>query len=812
MAGTPEHVPGPAAGWHQEAGLITLRCVQGASLRIHVLSDRILRFRFSPDGYFPDDFSYTIDPAFHPRTVSLSVSEMDAALQIRTAAAVCRIRLDSLHTTLEDLDGKIILEDDKGFHWREAEQGNPLVLMSKRARPGERYFGLGDKSCAANLRGKRLQNWNHDCFGYTETTDPLYRSIPFYYGLHEGTGYGVLFDNSFRTWFDFAMERDNAASFWAHGGEMDYYVLCGPSLLEVAEQYAQLTGRPELPPRWALGFHQCRWSYFPEARVREVAATFRSLRIPCDALYLDIDYMDGYRCFTWNRDHFPDPGRMIRDLAAEGFQTVVIIDPGIKIDPDYPVFREGLARQIYLRRTDGPFAQGKVWPGECYFPDFTRPEARAWWAEQFRDLIRVDGVAAVWNDMNEPAIFDVESRTLPDDVRFDCDGHPCSHARAHNVYGMQMARATLEGLQRFGYPKRPFVITRASFAGGQRYSAVWTGDNVASWAHLRLASLQCQRLSISGYSFTGSDIGGFNGLPDGELFVRWLETGIFHPLCRVHSIGYHDFGNSAIDEDAVAANAARSIRNQEPWSFGEPFTALARKIIGLRYRLLPALYTAMWQYVTRGTPVLRPLYFGCQADPGAWDREEEFLAGDHLLVCPVSAQGVIVQELYLPAGRWHRFRTGEALEGGRLHREPALPGRIPMFVRAGAALPWGPVRMHTGETGLEPAVLRVYAPSGSTVRSEWYEDAGEGYAFRSGGFLLRTFEVAGDAQQCSIRQSRAGSYPPEAPALKIELYGVDAARFTCEADGKPLRAWRNGPCIECWVPEGFGEFRIVAQP
>ena len=496
-------------------------------------------------------------------------------------------------------------------------------------------------------------------------TDPLYRAIPFYYGLRNGIGYGIFFDNTFRTFFDFASERSDVTSFWAHGGEMNYYFIYGPSLMEVAEGYTQLTGTCEMPPMWALGYHQCRWSYYPESRVRELADNFRRRKIPCDALYLDIDYMDGYRCFTWNNEHFPKPAQLIRDLDDEGFRTVVIIDPGIKIDPGYEIFDQGLANDYFCRRTDGPYVKGNVWPGECYFPDFTNPEVRNWWSGLFRDLIRKDGVSGVWNDMNEPALFDTSDRTVPHDVRHDYDGNPCSHRKAHNIYGMQMSRATYEGVKRYLYPERPFMITRASYSGGQRFASVWTGDNTSSWEHLRLANLQSQRLSVSGFSFVGSDIGGFNDLADGELFVRWLQCAIFHPLCRAHTMGDHGHGAAEIDTEAVEAKAAQVNSDQEPWSFGEEYEAVARKAIEFRYQILPLIYTAFWQHIQYGTPIIRPLAFLDHTDHETYGRMDEFSLGDHLLVCPVLQPESESRKLYLPHGKWFNYYTSEAIVGGQ---------------------------------------------------------------------------------------------------------------------------------------------------
>ncbi|MBC7448124.1 MAG: DUF4968 domain-containing protein, partial [Hymenobacteraceae bacterium] len=511
-----ERAPGQAISGQPVPGTtdFLFRCADGCALRLYVVSDKVLRFRFAPTGAFPADFSYAIDAAFRPTPPDfLEFKERPEFWRITTDRLICTITKDGLKARILDRSGTVLSEDERGFHWEfDAESGNDIVKLTKRVQAGEHYYGLGDKAANANLRGQRFSLWSTDRYGYEKNSDPLYKNIPFYISLQQRVAHGIFFDNSFGSTFDFAAERTNVTSFWAQGGELNYYFLYGPSLLEVTEEYTCLTGRPELPPLWALGYHQSKWSYTPDSQVRALAARFRAERIPCDALYLDIDYMDGYRCFTWHPERFPDPRGLADALATDGFQLVVIIDPGIKIDPDYAVYQQGLAHDLFCRRPDGPLLLGTVWPGLCCFPDYTNPKARAWWTTLFPSLIDA-GVAGVWNDMNEPAVF--ETGTFPSDVRHDYDGHPCSHRKAHNIYGMQMARATHEGVKAAVYPRRPFTITRSMYSGGQRYAAVWTGDNIASWEHMWLANIQCQRLSISGVSFTGSDVGGFIDQPTG---------------------------------------------------------------------------------------------------------------------------------------------------------------------------------------------------------------------------------------------------------------------------------------------------------
>jgi alpha-glucosidase len=807
VANHTELYPGTLSNWKRVDQDFWFYCDNGAILHLSVLSANVLRFRFTTEPFFYPDFSYAIDPKFQPEQTALRIRERESYISIKTPSLECRLTKDGLKTTFNTLKGDLILDDDKGFHWEPSPWGGNIVQMSKRAQPEEYYYGLGDKTCHLNLRGERLQNWVTDCFGYNSHTDPLYRAIPFYYGLHEGNGYGVFFDNSFRTHFDFAKERHDTTSFWAQGGEMNYYFIYGPELINVAERYTELTGRPEMPPMWALGFHQCKWSYYPESTVKAIAAEFRERQIPCDAIYLDIDYMDGYRCFTWNHERFPDPSRMVRELKEQGFRTVVIIDPGIKIDLDYEVFQEGLEKGYFCTRPDGEFVKGKVWPGECFFPDFTRAEVRDWWENLFRDLIRKVDVDGVWNDMNEPAVFDVANRSFPDDVRHDYDGHPSSHRKGHNIYGMQMSRASYDGVKHYTYPKRPFMITRASYAGGQRFAAAWTGDNNANWEHLHLASIQSQRMSISGFSFIGSDIGGFNDKPSAELFTRWLQLAIFHPLFRVHSIGHHQHGGEEVDEDAVAASEAANRIDQEPWSFGEKYTAINKQTIELRYKMLPTMYTAFWQHVTHGTPVLRPLSFMDQHDPETLHRMEEFSLGDHLLACPISEEGADGRYIYLPKGIWYDYHTEQPIPGEQEIWIEAALDQIPMFVRSGGIIATAPVMQHTGEKPIEQMTLHAYYKNG-TEDSQLYWDEGDGYNYEQGRYILHNFRLKGTARSLSITQEREGLMEPEYKTFRLVLHGMLYRSRVCLVDGQETKIHFTPLTTEVEVPWDFATLVI----
>ena len=750
-----------------EPGVVELLTDNQVLLRIHVIEAGMLRFRFSAEGRFENDFSYATDPAFQPEIPAHEVIEFGDGVAIRTELLSVRIARNGLKTIISDAHtGKILCADEKGFHWHDNKTfGGEVVKMSKSYQQGEHFYGLGDKSCDLNLRGRRFTLWGSDTYAYGPNTDPLYKNIPFYIGMHRGGCYGMFLDNTFRSNFDFGADQPNRIVFGAEGGEMNYYFFHGHTPLDVVRGYTRLTGRPGMPPLWTLGYHQCKWSYYPDAAFRAIGDGFRKRSIPCDALYLDIDYMDGYRCFTWDAERFPDPKKLVNDLESDGFKLVVIIDPGLKIDPGYSVWQDGIANDVYCRRQDGNLFKGSVWPGLCHFPDFTRPDVREWWAEQFKELIDDVGVRGVWNDMNEPAVF--EEGTFPHDVRHDYDGHPCSHRKAHNIYGMQMVRGTQEGLRRFGGGKRPFSITRSAYAGTQRFACAWTGDNVASWEHLHLASLQCQRLAISGMSFVGSDVGGFIETPSPELYLRWVQMAVFHPFFRTHSSGDHG--------------------DQEPWSFGEDTTSLVKEAIELRYRLLPVIYTTFRQYVTDCTPMLRPLPLVAHDDPDAYWRSAEFYFGDHLLVIPMTREGEDGRFLYIPDGDWFSYHDDTKPKSVRKDIWVDCPlNRIPVFVHAGAVLPHWPLQQYVGEIEHPEPELHTWHKTGKET-SQWYEDAGDGEAWREGEYRESTFQVSGTETTLTLERTWEGTWLPGYTRLHLVLRGLPAGweALSLEADGKP---------------------------
>lgn len=786
----PQRIIQLVQSWEKKGSRYYFKC-DDKVLEVSVYASNIVRFRYSPDGRFEDDFSYALkkeEPPENPN-YEFELKEVEDRFYISTSEIDVEIS-KTLHITIRDKQGKLINEDEAGVTWEDNHQyGGHVVHCTKKIQEQEEFFGLGDKPCRSHLRGLRAEMWGSDTYGYEKNTDPLYKNIPFYYGLQHEVAYGVFFDNTFRTRFDFGHERSDICHFWSEGGEMNYYFIYGPDLLRVAESYTALTGRPDMPPLWALGYQQSKWSYFPEQKVKDIAAEFRSRKIPCDVIHLDIDYMDGFKCFTWDPERFPDPKRMVAELEADGFKTVVILDPGLKIDKSYDLYIEGVENRMFCRRADGPLMKGKVWPGDCHFPDFTNPKVREWWAGLFEAFME-SGVHGIWNDMNEPAVLEVG--TFPDDTRHNYDGHPCSHRKAHNVYGMQMARSSYNGAKKAIFPRRPFMLTRSGYAGVQRYAAVWTGDNLATWEHLWIANIQCQRLSISGISFAGSDVGGFIGECSPELMVRWMQLAAFHAVYRTHS--------------------SRDYGAREPWTFGEPYTKAIRTAIQTRYNFLPYLYTQFWKYHTEGTPVLRPLCFLDQSDRETYYRQDEFGVGNHVVVCPITQPGVEERQMYLPEGKWYNYWNDEVQIGKQEFTTKVELGTWPIYVKAGAVIPQYPAVQNTSELDLKYLYLHVYVGEGPCT-SELYEDAGEYYDYEQGNHRIRTFTVKREGTGLRISQLQKGRFNVSYSTLKLFIHGMDFQPGELTVDGRIKSAYRtDAGGRDVWILSVDETFETIIIP
>ncbi|MEO7660710.1 MAG: glycoside hydrolase family 31 protein [Pyrinomonadaceae bacterium] len=770
---------------------IVLATTSRAGVSIEFIGAEVIRVRVAPNGKFERDQSYAIDGFDKFAAPKIAITQNPSTITL-TSLDGTRVTINKSQFSLRvtDNQGNILIRNDDAHPTGFDRVTGEIQTNILRRSEVETYYGFGEKAFAEMSRnGKFIVNWNTDTFSYTVGMDPLYQSIPFFTALYDGRAYGLYFNNTFRTWFDMGAKSPEAYSFGANGGELDYFVFTGGrdgSPRSVLSAYAKLTGSAPLPPIWALGNQQSRWSYFPESRVREIAAGFRKNQIPADVIYLDIDYMDGYRVFTWDKKRFPDPPKLISDLRQDGFRTVLIIDPGIKVDSDYSIYNDGRQKNVFVKNPDGSELNRDVWPQASAFPDFTDAKARDWFGEKFKAHID-EGVAGFWNDMNEPGVFTSDktekpdimhhpAKTFPYDTPHKGDGLAGTHRRYHNVFGMLMARSTFEGVRKLSPEKRPFVLTRAGFGGIQRFSAVWTGDNYASWDHLALTIPMLTNLSVSGVSFVGSDVGGFNDRPSGELYTRWLQAAVLTPFLRSHSVGWAG--------------------NKEPWEFGDEFTAINRAAVELRYRFLPYLYTLFRDHERTGEPVMRPLWYEFPADKKTYLVSDEYLLGGDILVAPVVKEGLRSRRVYFPSGTaWVNWWTGERHEGGTEQTIDAPLDRLLIFARAGAIIPTQGVVQHTGQMPGSPVTLNVIAGASSekpVVRS-LYQDAGEGYAYRHNGWReiefehrpgLLTIRRSGDFSGQSIRFFEAIGI---ATVPKQMLANGREVKFTYDAAEKRVR-------------------------
>ncbi|GAC1470343.1 MAG: glycoside hydrolase family 31 protein [Ktedonobacteraceae bacterium] len=730
----------------------------GPRVAVTILTDHILRVRLAPEGTFAARHSWAAARADNEfAETAFEIEESSQALVLRTTSLSVRIERERGNISFADAQGQPFCADDAGMQWSRSAAEPYRVACAKRIEAGEHFFGFGQRGGQLDKLGKHLINWATDPpTGHGTGTDPLDLAIPVFLALRPGLAYGVFFNNTWRSHFDIGATRPSVWQMEAAGGELDYYVIYGPTPEQVSEGLGTLLGTPPLPPRWALGYHQSRWSYMTEEKVRELAAKFRTRDIPCDVIHLDIDYMDGYRVFTWHPQRFPDPQSMIDDLRRTGFHLVTIIDPGVKSDPEYRVYHTGLEHDMFIHRADGTVFHGYVWPDDAVFPDFTRPEVREWWGDMQKALVDV-GVSGIWNDMNEPPVFELpfsqglsKVGTIELDAIQGPESERTTHAETHNLYGSGMARACYEGLRRHAAEERPFVLTRSGFAGVQRWGACWMGDNTSWWEHLEMTMPQLMNMGLSGVPFVGTDIGGFNGNASGELFARWMQLGALSPFSRGHT--------------------STATELHEPWAFGPRVEAICREFLRLRYRLLPYLYTLFWEAAQRGIPVLRPLLYHFPNDPATYQLHDQVLLGPSLMAAPVYHPGREHRHVYLPEGAWYDWWTDERINGPAHLLAHAPLERMPLYVRAGALIPSGPDLHYADEHPLDPLTLDLYPGDGTLTL---YEDDGHTFAHEQGHFSTTRYTLRQTADQLVLEiEARAGAYHPPARQLLIRVHAA----------------------------------------
>ena len=744
-------------------------CESGESrLAISVLAPNLMRVRLAPTGEFMPRRSWA---------VALDDGEWDKVnFDFKETAETVEIETEKMRISLQknpcciqcfDKEGRPFCQDtEMGMGWRMG-----AVSAWKRIEADEHFYGFGERTGFLDKLAEVKTNWAIDSLDFGALTDEMYQAIPVFIALRPSVCYGIFFNTTFWSQFDIGAEQPGVLQMETRGGELDYYIIYGAEIAEILHTYTQLTGRMPLPPKWALGYHQCRWSYESETEVRKLAQEFRKRQIPCDVIHLDIDYMRGYRVFTWSPKRFPDPVKLIGDLKQNGFKTVTIIDPGVKYETeaDYHVFDEGIKNDYFVRKADGQLFHGYVWPDKAVFPDFMRSNVQKWWGDLQKSLTDI-GVAGIWNDMNEPALDDRPFGDPGNKIWFPIDAPQgdisdrATHLETHNLYGLSMAKACYEGLQKHRSNQRSFVLTRSGFAGIQRWSSVWMGDNQSLWEYLETSLPMLCNMGLSGVAFVGCDIGGFAGNATAELFARWMQVGMLYPFMRGHS----------------ALNTSR----HEPWVFGERVEKICREYINLRYQLLPYIYTLFWEAATTGAPILRPLLYHFPNDPKTYTIYDQVLLGSSLMAAPIYRPGIEHRAVYLPAGIWYDWWSGDRYEGPITILAHAPLEKMPLYVRAGAIIAIGPIMQYTDERPLDRLTLRIWPGNGEFTL---YEDDGNSFEYKTGGWSTTTYRVKPEKENIIVEiGARQGQFSPASREVIVEVVGMGERQFQDDGTAKQL--------------------------
>jgi alpha-glucosidase len=641
--------------------------------------------------------------------------------------------------SIEEITGKLLRQDNppvrKGNGWS----------LSTNLHPDEHIYGLGERAGNFNLRPGTYQCWNTDAGGsYSSGDDPLYIATPIYLSISSQGRYLVYFENSFPS--EFSIKDTLQASF--SGGMLRYYVILG-SLNEIYTLLFELIGYPCMPPRWVFGYHQSRWGYKNEAEIRELVKNFDEHNLPLSAIHLDIDYMKRYRVFSINKSSFPSLKQLTADLDKKGIKLVASINPAVKRDKHYEIYSDGLAKDIFCKLPSGQPFTGVSWPGWSVFPDFTKYEARKWWQEQYGALLS-QGIAGIWHDMNEPSSFAAwGDKTFPANIIHSMDGAGGDHLEAHNLYGLLMNQAGYDGINKYFPNKRPWQFSRAGWAGLQRYAWNWTGDIESTWKALKMTLPMILGLSLSGHCFSGADIGGFSGDPSAELYLRWFQLSCFLPLFRTHS--------------------AVGTKSREPWVFGEPTTNIIRKYLQLRYKLIPYIYTAAWDAVNNGIPIIRPIFWDEPSNEVLWDTNDSFLLGSCLLIAPIQEENARNRSVIFPEGKWFSFWDDQAYQGISIHEIRADLEMIPIFIKAGSILPM--------EENNELS-LHIYPKVEGNSINQIYFDDGDGY----GSWRLDRFHSTYYRNHAEVFWDISGEYQFPYSTINLHFHGNNPTEV--RIDGK----------------------------
>ena len=707
-----------------------------------VYSPNVVRIRMDKQ-VLKKDFSYAV--VSEPMQTKAIITQSANDVTIVTDSMKVVFTKRPYTVAFYNNEGAIINEDEAGLttSWLGDE-----VTTYKKMQEGERFIGLGEKTGDLDRKGNGYTNWNTDAYGYSTGQDPIYSTIPFYIGIHHNVNYGIFMDNTYQSDFNFGASNDRFSSFGARGGEMNYYVIYHKSVADIIKSYTALTGRMKLPPLWSLGYQQNRYSYYPDTEVLRIAQTLREKKIPADGITLDIHYMDKYQLFTWNKERFPNPKGLTDQLKSMGFKTTVIVDPGIKIEPGAPAYERGLKAGIYLKYTDGKNYAGQVWPGWCNFADFTSEAGRKYWKSEMKFFVD-NGISGVWNDMNEIATW---GQKMPSNIVFDFEGRKASHLEGRNVYGLEMIRSSYEGYREQSSTERPFVLTRAGYAGLQRYAAIWTGDNRSEDSHMMAGVRLINSLGLSGVSFTGMDVGGFTGNPSIGLYARWMQLGAFIPYFRNHT----------------GVNS----KSSEPWAYGEEVTEIARNYISLRYKLMPYLYSSFYESTQSGLPVNRSLAIDNTFDKNVYNTtfQNQFLFGPSIMVAPVES-GKDFVKVYFPAGNWYDLYNDEMTKGNSDRNTDLGLSKLPVFVKESSIIPMQSLVQSTNIAPTDTLMVHVYKGNMNN-NFIYYEDDGKSFDYEKGIFYKRNIVYNAVANQI-IFENVEGQMNSKFNNIAVVLHGFN---------------------------------------
>lgn len=687
--------------------------------------------------------------------------------------------------------------------WRwETAHLPPALSVTPQAKGYQLSLGLGERDAVVglglhmgqlNCRGNTFRLFNTDSPVHTPAVKSMYGANSLMIIVREKP-LGIFIDAPGEVVVDVAASDSNALGATIHNNGFYLAVIEGASIAEIVTRYIKLTGTAYIPPKWAFGYHQSRWSYETEERVRSIARTMREHDIPCDVIHMDIHYMQDYKVFTTNKERFPNLPALTSDLSKEGFRVISIIDPGVKVDESYPIYQEGMRNGYFCKRGDGEGEfVGAVWPGPSVFPDFFREDVKAWWGQLYKPLMQ-EGIAGFWNDMNEPSIFYTPAafkdyarhirkldeaddfseavanalwdksicnrESYYDEYVHSVNGAEVPHREVHNLFGTQMTKAVSDALTEGEPLKRHFLLSRSSYPGMHRYAAIWTGDNHSWWEHLSLNIQQLISLNLTGFLFVGADTGGFSGDCTPEMLVRWTQLSAFTPFFRNH--------------------AAMWAKNQEPWAFDEKTLALCRTSIKMRYALMPYIYSEFIRSASLEEPFIRGLFYDHKEAAERLD-DDQFLCGRSLLVAPVVKAAAHGRMVYLPSGSWLKVQgsenglTGERLQAsGDTYIEASI-SETPLFLKLGSLIPMTDPASHTGAES--STNFRLLAFTDSTAQCEILLDDGETKYSSWESYPKVICSVAKTHGKWSAL-ARFQGVAPRPILLELELWSSDGARET----------------------------------